>query len=89
MSPTPARRAGGTAARIAKIAAPIVLAFAAGMVAEGRRAEATPTEASPYAVTGELARVLVVMERSYVDPVDRDKAPVSYTHLTLPTNREV
>ncbi len=74
VSPTPARRAGGTAARIAKIAAPIVLAFAAGMVAEGRRAEATPTEASPYAVTGELARVLVVMERSYVDPVDRDKA---------------
>lgn len=60
--------------RAAKLAVPVLLAFAAGMAVEGRRAEATPTEASPYAVTGELARVLVVMERSYVDPVDRDKA---------------
>ena len=52
----------------------VTLAFAAGMVVEGSRAQATPTEASPYAATGELARVLVIAEQNYVDPVDRDKA---------------
>ena len=48
--------------------------FALGLAVAGSRADATPAEASPYAVTGELARVLVVAEQSYVDPVDRDKA---------------
>lgn len=62
------------ALRVARLALPVILAFAAGMAVEGRRAEATPTEASPYALTGELAKVLVVMEQNYVDPVDRDKA---------------
>ena len=27
--------------------------------------------------------------REYVERIRMDKAPVSYTHLTLPTNREV
>ncbi len=71
---TKPRLLGGRLVRAAKVVVPVVLAFAAGMVVEGRRAEATPVEASPYAMTGELARVLVVMEQSYVDPVDRDKA---------------
>lgn len=52
----------------------VALAFGAGIAVEGSRAQATPTEASPYAATGELARVLVIAEQSYVDPVDRDKA---------------
>ncbi|HRH01193.1 MAG TPA: hypothetical protein PLR99_33380, partial [Polyangiaceae bacterium] len=44
---TPApRRVGGAALRVARVAAPVLLAFAAGMAVEGRRAEATPTEAS-------------------------------------------
>ena len=60
--------------RLAKTLVPVALAFGAGIAVESTRASATPTEASPYAATGELARVLVIAEQSYVDPVDRDKA---------------
>ena len=47
--------------------------FALGAVASGRRAEATPEQASPYAMLGQLGRVLVHIENSYVDPVDRTR----------------
>jgi len=68
------RAARGRFLRLGRGLVPVVLAFAAGIVVESTRAAATPTEASPYAATGELARVLVITEQNYVDPVDREKA---------------
>jgi carboxyl-terminal processing protease len=38
-----------------------------------RSSAATPRDGSPYAVVGQLARVLVQVENDYVDPVDRTK----------------
>jgi carboxyl-terminal processing protease len=38
-----------------------------------RSAEATSHDASPYAMVGQVGRVLVQIENNYVDPVDRKK----------------
>ena len=43
---------------------------------------------SPQSYTGEEPAALRAREHGY-DPYRQVQAPVSYTHLTLPTNREV
>jgi len=49
------------------------LAFVAGaLVSTG--SQAITREQSPYAAVGQLARVLVLVENYYVEPVDREKA---------------
>jgi carboxyl-terminal processing protease len=48
-------------------------AFVAGATLGSRSSQATGRDESPYAVTGQLARVLVALENDYVDPVDRSK----------------
>jgi carboxyl-terminal processing protease len=52
------------------------LAFGGGALATtfgASRAEATSRDSSPYAATLQLGRVLVEIENSYVEPVDRKK----------------
>lgn len=49
------------------------LTFGLGAIAAGRRAEATPEQNNPYAMLSQIARVLVHVETSYVDPVDRTR----------------
>ncbi len=46
-------------------------AFAGGALCGARAAQATSHDQSPYAVIGQLGRVLVQIENNYVDPVDR------------------
>jgi carboxyl-terminal processing protease len=48
-------------------------AFVGGATWGGRSSLATTRDASPYAVVGQLARILVQVENDYVDPVDRSK----------------
>ncbi|MCC6217209.1 MAG: S41 family peptidase [Polyangiaceae bacterium] len=47
-----------------------LVAFAGGAVT-GRLADARPKDASAYALLDQLARVLVLVENEYVEPVDR------------------
>jgi carboxyl-terminal processing protease len=48
-------------------------AFVGGATWGAESSHATTAEESPYAVLGQLARVLVQVENDYVDPVDRGK----------------
>ncbi len=48
-------------------------AFLGGATWGARSSLATTHDDSPYAVVGQLARVLVQVEKDYVDPVDRTK----------------
>ncbi len=48
-------------------------AFLGGATWGARSSLATTHDESPYAVVGQLARVLVQVEKDYVDPVDRTK----------------
>jgi carboxyl-terminal processing protease len=48
-------------------------AFVGGASWGARSSLATTRDESPYAVVGQLARVLVQVENDYVDPVDRQK----------------
>jgi carboxyl-terminal processing protease len=48
-------------------------AFVAGATVGARSSRATGRDENPYAVVGQLARVLVQIENEYVDPVDRSK----------------
>jgi len=48
-------------------------AFAGGATWGARASGATVHDESPYALVGQLARVLVQVENEYVDPVDRGK----------------
>ncbi len=50
----------------------VAVAFAGGACAAGF-ASATSRGESPYALFGQLARVLVLVENEYVDPVDRSR----------------
>ena len=52
---------------------PTVAAFAGGIALGGMRAEATPEAQNPYQSVAQMGRVLVQIENSYVDPVDRGK----------------
>jgi carboxyl-terminal processing protease len=52
---------------------PTLAAFAGGVAVGTYRAEATPENQNPYQSVSQLGRVLVQVENSYVDPVDRDK----------------
>ncbi|MDB4943110.1 MAG: Carboxyl-terminal protease [Labilithrix sp.] len=48
-------------------------AFAGGLAVGGLRADATPETENAYQAVGQMGRVLVQIENSYVDPVDRGK----------------
>jgi carboxyl-terminal processing protease len=48
-------------------------AFAGGAIYGARTSRATTADETPYAVVGQLARVLVRVENDYVDPVERSK----------------
>ncbi len=48
-------------------------AFLGGATFGARRSAATTRDETPYAVIGQLARVVVQIENEYVDPVDRRK----------------
>ncbi len=74
MQPMPAPSQKPRLPGLLKVLLPAAFAFAGGALLGSERAAATPTEASPFAAMGEMARVLAIVERSYVDPVDRDKA---------------
>ncbi len=52
---------------------PTVAAFAGGLALGGLRAEATPEAQNPYQSVAQMGRVLVQIENSYVDPVERGK----------------
>src|SRR5690606_32411885 len=54
------------------IAALTLSAFAGGAVTS-RLSQASLDDHSPFAVIGQLSRVLVLIENEYVDPVDRDR----------------
>ncbi len=56
--------------RFALILALMVVSFAAGALTVSQ-SHATPERRSPYAPLSQLARVLVLMENQYVDPVER------------------
>src|SRR5881398_2206799 len=50
------------------------LAFASGWFGHlATNATAAPQERSPYAMVGQLGRVLALIENEYVDPVDRSR----------------
>jgi carboxyl-terminal processing protease len=57
--------------RIAKSALSLSAVFALGLAVGARGAGAAPEAQNPYAVVAQLGRVLVQIENSYVDPVDR------------------
>jgi carboxyl-terminal processing protease len=59
-------------ARAAKMALLSLSAFAGGALATGL-ATATSSSDNPYAFLGQLARVLVLVENEYVEPVDRNR----------------
>jgi carboxyl-terminal processing protease len=74
----PSRR-GGLSARRSRslrrglgLAALVLSAFAGGAVTS-RLSLASLDDQSPYAVIGQLSRVLVLIENEYVDAVDRDR----------------
>ena len=56
-----------------RVLLPTVAAFAGGLALGGMRAEATPEAQNPYQSVAQLGRVLVQIENSYVDPVERGK----------------
>ena len=58
---------------IRRVLVPTVAAFLGGLAVGGMRAEATPEAQNPYQAVGQMGRVLVQVENSYVDPVDRGK----------------
>jgi carboxyl-terminal processing protease len=51
----------------------LVLCAFAGGAATSRLSQASLDDRSPYAVIGQLSRVLVLIENEYVDAVDRDR----------------
>jgi carboxyl-terminal processing protease len=52
---------------------PVCAAFAGGLLLGSYRADATPENQNAYQAVGQLGRVLVQVENSYVDPVERGK----------------
>lgn len=62
-------------ARLASIKLPLALlaAFGLGVSVGGSRADARDEWTSPHALVAQLARVLVLVENHYVDPVPREK----------------
>lgn len=73
---SPARARRGRLGRWTRIGALVGVAFAGGAITGGAHsALATPVAAqeSPYAFLGQLARVLVLIENEYVEPVDRTR----------------
>ncbi len=59
--------------RALRLALPVILAFAGGVVVGSGRAHATSEDKSPYSAVGQLGRVLVLVENEYVDPVERGR----------------
>ncbi len=62
--------------KLARLALLTTAAFAGGIVTTlwgSNAAQATSHDESPYAAVGQLGRVLVQVENSYVEPVDRAK----------------
>jgi carboxyl-terminal processing protease len=57
----------------ARILLPTVAAFAGGLALGGMRADATPEAQNPYQSIAQMGRVVVQVENSYVDPVERGK----------------
>ena len=55
---------------------------------EARRQEVNDLNVFPVA-DGDTGDNMALTLRAVLDELDRLSAPVSYTHLTLPTNREV
>jgi carboxyl-terminal processing protease len=51
----------------------LTLSAFAGGAATSHLSQASPDDRSPYAVIGQLSRVLVLIENEYVDAVDRDR----------------
>lgn len=49
------------------------LAFSAGLAVGGKTGGATPASQNPYFAVDQLGRVLVQIENTYVDPVERNK----------------
>jgi carboxyl-terminal processing protease len=59
--------------RRARLPLLLTLAAFAGGAATGHLASATPQNQSPYALLDQLARVLVLVETEYVEPVERQR----------------
>ncbi len=58
---------------ILRLALALSVAFVLGLAFGATSAEATPQIQNPYQVIAQLGRVLVQIENSYVDPVERSK----------------
>ncbi len=68
----PSRKRHLSLRRVGGVAALALVAFAGGALTS-RLSLASLADQSPYAVLGELSRVLVLIENEYVDAVDRER----------------
>jgi carboxyl-terminal processing protease len=73
--PAPAAATAATLAHVKRVVSTLALAAAAfaGGALTSQLAHAGAGDAGPFALLGQLARVLVLVEAGYVDPVDRGR----------------